>query len=350
MPTELSDRATAGRQVAASYLQPLLETAAGAGVPTPALARAAGLDAAALAPDAGPLTAQAYLHLLETGARLTGDAHFGLHVGERVRPGTYSVYGMVLLSCRDFGQALEHTQRYERLAHDLGVSRIGVDGAVATYRWDSHFPDATRHLAESVFAGIQVFGNWLAGGRLPPAPLRFAHARPDDACLAEYERIFGVTPSFGADCHAATFAAALLAHPVANADTSLHPVLQNHAEQLLQERLRQDGDGADLVARARAAIAAALPANGARLANVAAALDVSPRALQRRLAGAGTTFQGLLDAVRRDLALDYLPQAHLSLSDIAFLLGYQEQSAFNHAFRLWTGTNPGAYRQTRRPA
>jgi hypothetical protein len=60
-----------------------------------------------------------------------------------VKLGTYSVYGLVLLSCRDFRQALEQTLRYEQLAHDLGRS----------------------DLVESVFAGIRVFGAWLAGRR-----------------------------------------------------------------------------------------------------------------------------------------------------------------------------------------
>ncbi|MEG1118669.1 MAG: helix-turn-helix transcriptional regulator, partial [Janthinobacterium sp.] len=82
----------------------------------------------------------------------------------------------------------------------------------------------------------------------------------------------------------------------------------------------------------------------ARLATVAAALAVTPRTLQRKLADAGTSFQALLDQARYGLARDYLRAPDLSLVDIAFLLGYQEQSAFNHAFRTWSGTNPGAWR------
>jgi AraC-like DNA-binding protein len=82
-----------------------------------------------------------------------------------------------------------------------------------------------------------------------------------------------------------------------------------------------------------------------RLAGIAAALDLSPRTLQRKLADAGATFQQVLDAARYALAMDYLRRDGLSLVDIAFLLGFQEQSAFTHAFREWSGMNPGAWRE-----
>ena len=112
-----------GRQVAGPYLQPLLEAAAARGVSSAALARAAGLADNALSPLPETLAAEDYERLLDIGAELASDPHFGLHVGERVKLGTYNVYGLILLSCRDFGQALQQTLRFESLAHDLGPSR-----------------------------------------------------------------------------------------------------------------------------------------------------------------------------------------------------------------------------------
>ena len=223
-------------RVTGSYLQPLLEAAAARGVDARRLARAAGLPEGALDPLPESLAAGDYIALLAAGAELAEDPHFGLHVGERVRLGTYSVYGLILLACADFAQALEQTQRYEQLAHDLGRSRLEVDAAasVACYTWTSHFPDATRHLAESVFAGIRTFGSWLAGRPLAPLRLAFAHA--SDADPAEYQRVLGMVPEFGMASHLACFDAALLAMPVPNADAGMYPVLQQHAERLLRER------------------------------------------------------------------------------------------------------------------
>lgn len=328
-------------RVAGAYLQPLLEAAAARGVGAAALAQAVGLGAQALDPPPEFIAAPTYVALLDAGARLGNDADFGLHVGERVKLGTYNVYGLILLSCRDFGQALQQTLRYEGLAHDLGRSEIVVDGAIAEYRWHSNFPHASRHLAESVYAGIRVFGNWLAGMNLPGAELALAHAAPPDC--SEHLRILGTLPSFDAPAHCARFPAALLQWPVPNADVGLYPVLQQHAERLLLEKQRAAADGG-VVAQVRAAITRALPQDRARLALIAEELKLSHRTLQRKLSEANASFQGILDDTRHQLALDYLRQPQLSLADIAFLLGYQEQSSFNHAFKEWTGQNPGAFR------
>jgi AraC-like DNA-binding protein len=327
------------RRVTGSYLQPLLEAAAARGVSPAALAAAAAMPAGALDPLPDSLAAIDYVRLLEVGAQLAHDPHFGLHVGERVKLGTYSVYGLILLSCRDFGQAFEQTLRYEQLAHDLGRSALQLDGAAAQYQWISNFPGASRHLVESVYAGIRVFSSWLAGAPLPPAQLAFMHQ--SDADGSEYQRIFGTQPQFGAAGNSATFNAALLAFPVPNADVGLYPVLQQHAEQLLRARSR---DEQGIAAQVQAAIIRNLAHNKVRLAFIADELHLTPRTLQRKLAEAGASFQQVLDQARYALATDYLRQNGLSLVDIAFLLGYQEQSAFTHAFKEWSGVNPGAWR------
>lgn len=329
------------RRVTGSYLQPLLEAAAARGVAPAALALAIGLPEHALDTLPDSLAAADYVRLLEAGAKLADDAHFGLHVGERVKLGTYSVYGLILLSCHDFGQVFEQTLRYEQLAHDLGRSVLHLDGDVAQYQWVSNFPGASRHLVESVYSGIRTFSTWLAGFPLPPAALAFVH--DSDADAGEYERIFGLLPQFGASLNSASFAAQLLAFPVPNADVGLYPVLQQHAEQLLRARNR-DSEG--IAEQVQAAIIRNLAHNKVRLAFIAEELKLSPRTLQRKLADAGATFQQVLDQARYALATDYLRQDGLSLVDIAFLLGYQEQSAFTHAFKEWSGVNPGAWRES----
>lgn len=335
----IASAGTDGGRVTGAYLQPVIEAAAAQGIDADRLARAAGLPPALLTADS--LGARDYLALLDAGAHLSEDLHFGLHVGERVRPGTYSVYGLVLMACRDFGQALEQTLRYEQLAHDLGRSHLALEGADALYGWTSHYPGASRHLVESVYAGIRVFGSWLAGRPLAPRAITFAHR--SDAPAGEYLRVLGVQAQFGAPANMARFDAALLAAPVPNADPSLYPVLRRHAERLLNERGAQ---GAGLAAQVRAALIRALPHGAARLPAVAEQLGMSPRTLQRKLADAGSSFQHVLDGVRYELAQDYLRQRDLGLVDIAFLLGYQEQSALTHAFREWSGVNPGAWRET----
>lgn len=129
----------------------------------------------------------------------------------------------------------------------------------------------------------------------------------------------------------------------------MHPVLQQHAERLLREKQHAEKEG-NIVVRVRASITGNLAQERARLTQVAQDLNITQRTLQRKLSEAGVTFQQVLDQARYDLARDYLEQGRLSIAEIAFLLGYREQSSFNHAFKGWAGINPGVYRtQTRHP-
>lgn len=329
-------------RVAGSYLQPLLEAAAQRGVSARALEQAAGLAAGTLEPLPEFLPADDYVRLLDSGATLANDPHFGLHVGQCVKLGTYTVYGLILLSCRDFGQVFEQTMRYEQLAHDLGRSSITIEDDIASYSWHSNYSSAQRHLVDSVFSGIRVFSNWLAGITLPANELRLTHDGGPPELREEYARVLGDMPVFGAEANVASFNAAMLNWPVPNADVSLYPVLRQHAEQLLRQRGASQPPA--ITQQVHAAIVANLAHGQVRLASIADELKLSPRTLQRKLSEAGATFQQVLDQARFALAKDYLRRPELSLIDIAFLLGYQEQSAFNHAFKEWAGVNPGAYR------
>ena len=343
--TKQSTKKTTSRsdgRVTGAYLQPLLDVVLARGVSLTALAGAAGLPPQSLSPLPETLAAADYVHLLAVGAQLTNDPHFGLHVGESVKLGTYTVYGLILLSCHNFGQVFQQTLRYEGLAHDLGRSDLSIENDLAHYRWNSDFPDASRHLAESVFAGIRVFGNWLAGTNLPPAPISFTHQAPDDS--SEHLRIFGTPATFNAAINSASFDAVLLNWPVPNADVGMYPVLQQHAEALLKAKMLAQGEQ-NIVAQVRANIIANLRQDKVKLAAIAQDLNLTQRTLQRKLSEASTSFQQVLDQTRHELAKDYLSQHQLSLADIAFLLGYQEQSAFNHAFKGWFGISPGSYRE-----
>lgn len=332
-------------RVAGPYAQTAVDTAAAQGVPPERLAAALGLPADALAPVGESLAVATYLQLLDVAAERCGDPLFGLHVGERARLSTFASYGLVLCACDDFRAAARQTMRFEALAHDLGRSHIEEDGAIAHYRWSSPWltPTASRHLAESVMAGILGFANWLAHARLPVLDVSFKHAAPDATLLPTYARLFGSPVQFSAPYTGARFPASVLDQAVPNADPSLFGVLAGHAERLLAARAQPLADG--IVEAVHAQIAGNLARDRARLADVAAALNCTPRTLQRRLAEAGTSYQGELDRTRRQLAQTWLRDPTITLTEVAFLLGYREQSSFNHAFRDWFGTTPALWRQ-----
>jgi len=131
--------------------------------------------------------------------------------------------------------------------------------------------------------------------------------------------------------------------PVISEDSRLLQILEAHAGDMLSERRTAAG----LRSLVEDQLIDLLPSGRARAAVVAEQLGMSERSFRRRLLEEGTNFGEVLDRLRNRLALRYLEEEHVSLKQIAWLLGYSELGAFNHAFKRWTGTSPGQTRRQR---
>lgn len=131
--------------------------------------------------------------------------------------------------------------------------------------------------------------------------------------------------------------------PVPGADAALGRILEEHAA-LLVERIPANSDWLDDVEKA---IAIALPDGAPSVADAARGLGLGARTLQRRLGSRGLTYKEVLDGVRERLARMHLTDTSLSLAEVAFLLGFSDQSAFTRAFKRWTGRTPASVRRSR---
>ena len=100
----------------------------------------------------------------------------------------------------------------------------------------------------------------------------------------------------------------------------------------------------DIVNRARVAIVEALPQGVPAQAQIARVLHMSARSLQRRLTEQGETFTALREALRQELAQQYLRDGERPISEIAYLLGFTEPTNFTRSFRRWTGRSPSEFR------
>ena len=125
--------------------------------------------------------------------------------------------------------------------------------------------------------------------------------------------------------------------PVVNADPYLSKLLVKYCEEVRSHQHRGRGT---LRIAVENAIAPLLPHGRAQAEQVAHRLGLSRRTLARRLASEALTFEGILSALRADLAKHYLRDEALSISQVAWLVGYEEVSAFTHAFKRWTGKTP----------
>lgn len=311
-------------RVARPYAQAALDELAACGVAAPV-------------PEADTLPVADYLALLNLGRAQAGE-DFGWRVGARMRTASFVAYGHAVLSCPRFDEAIALTQRFEGLAHDLGRSELQLNGDEAQYRWHSPWAAGCPALPLSVLAGIQRFAAWLAQRPLAVRRIALPFAAPPDEVADALAQQLGAPLQFDAPVTAAHFDAALLQEAIPSSDPAQLPLLVRHAEALLAAR------EAPLAAQVQALLRTLLAKGESRIEAVAAQLATSPRTLQRRLAGEGQRFQALLDATRRELAAQYLRDPSLSLTEIAFLLGYAEQSSFSHAHRAWHGCTPQAWR------
>jgi len=244
------------------------------------------------------------------------------------------------MSCRDLNHALQLVTRFLNIIHNLGSFEISVEDEELRVRWNQRLPagDSSRHVTESVMVGVRVFAERLAERSLPIRSFSFVHSCRED--LSELKRHFGPNLIFDASHNEVACDAQVLDWPVVGADESLFPVLKEHAERLLVLRSVQGG----IVDEVRKALNTVLASGNVKLQQIAKRLAMHPRTLQRRLNDAETSFQEVLDGLRQDLAKHYLYESEVSLGEIAFLLGYHDQSSFNRAFKDWFQVSPSAFR------
>ncbi|MDJ0783278.1 MAG: AraC family transcriptional regulator [Desulfosarcinaceae bacterium] len=268
--------------------------------------------------------------------------HPGWRLGEMLTrhfPGG-SVLFTLLLNCPTIGSALENFIRYHRIMADIVQPQMRQTEERVFLYWEVPSADVGGpDLAEALLYIYQAMLTQLCQNRLQPLEIRFSHPAPAD--LDAYQEVFGAPLRFGAKRDELVLKRDALSLEIHLANAALYAVLERHAARIAGDI----GQNTHWQRRVMGLINERL-LKGARLDidAVAAACALSRRSLQMRLTGEGTTFRHCVETIRRRMAQAYLARPEVSMCDLAFLLGYSEQSAFNHAFKRWTGQTPIAYR------
>jgi AraC-like DNA-binding protein len=176
------------------------------------------------------------------------------------------------------------------------------------------------------------------GANWSPEEVHFEHPKPPSH--KEHESAFGAPVYFAQGTNALLFRPEILARPMPGRDPRLFAMMEICLENIGNRPRAPES----LSGRLRSAIRARLAQGYPTLDEVAGAVRISPNTIQRQLARDGLAYKDLVEGMRQDLALTYVKQRHLPFSEIAFLLGYSELSAFSRAFRRWTGASPRAFR------
>lgn len=323
--------------VSASITLAVLHAAVRLGLGREALLVSCGLTEEQLAdPDARvPFTTQEHLWQLLSSLPL---AEPGLAIGVNLAPGPFSVLGYLLQSSQTLNDALNAGMRYQRLVGEGGEMHMQelAEGLQIQYRPLHPSLPATRTRVLALMAcWVQMFNPLLEDFHLLSA--QFAHEQPED--LSPYRQIFACDLQFNCAEYAVVLPHDLRRSNLIQANQPLEDLLRQHAEALLA-RLPSQGLSTRVVALLGEQLAHGEPHRG----ELARALNLSERTLQRRLTDEGCSYQQLLNDTRRQLAERHLSSGKLPAAEIALLLGYSEPSVFFRAFRQWTGLTPGEYR------
>jgi AraC-like DNA-binding protein len=304
--------------------------------------RAAGLRASDVSDPDRFAELEKMLVLQDAAAREIGDDTLGLTLPLTYSANRLGVLAYALLNAPTVGVALKNLERY---AHTLlqGVRVVvEVNGAECICGYD--IPVGDRELRRQNAEGASVISLELMrrvlGPDWRPTRVEFGHRKPAD--ISAHTRVFGAPLRFEAEhSFALVFPASDLARPVLGADTRILPIVKRYLDDFPAPENGADGWPAEV----RTLIAKSVGNGHPNMERIARQLGLSGRTLQRRLAERGLVWKTLVEEVRRELALRYLRDGDHSLTEVAFLLGYSDLSAFDRAFRRWLGATPAEHRR-----
>lgn len=299
----------------------------------------AGLDPAILRDPNGRYPVSRMAKLWRLAVEATGDACLALHAAVYVQPATFHSLGLAVLASQNLEDALQRAARFSRIvsnAVNVEIRRTptGVKEIVS-------FLDGVPTVNEGIdlfMASTVKMGRMLLGVEHLPLEIRLRRDG-SPAMQAEFAAFFKCPVHFRAQENSLLIPQALMQRPLPMAK----PELARQNDRVVMDYLRSF-DGERVSEKVRAELISRLPAGEPARADVAAALFMSEKTLQRRLKDEGGSYLGVLDETRRELAQQYLRERKVSVCEVTFRLGFSDQSSFTRAFRRWTGMAPGAFR------
>ena len=300
----------------------------------------AELSRSQLLQDSGGISVASQHRLLELAAIETNDSVLGLHVAAEMDLREAGILFYLAAASATVAEALEHLVRYAGAANEavrLEISQRNGETVLTVRPIDEHH-EPRRQFSEFMALAVIRALNKASNRDFTPMRMTFAHARRGS--LREVHRILRCPVAFAQITDSWVLPQYVMELPIASGDSQLLHILEAHADHLLSERHSATG----LRGLVENQLLSMLPSGKVQTAVVAQQLGMSARSFKRHLAQEGTSFGEVLDRLRHRLALGYFEDERISLQQIAWLLGYSEIGAFNHAFKRWTGTSPGRTR------
>ena len=311
-------------------MRPVVDALRSSGLNATELMARAGLPRTLLDDPDGRVPCAAYGAVLALAQEAQPRVNLALRLAQATPIGAYALVDYLVLSSETIGAGLRRLSRYYRLVgatsplllHEY-EDPIRVELGPAAIPFAAEYPIALQLLHLARESDGRAVAQWAS----------FTH-RPNDP--GEFERVLGCPLRVNAAWNGFALSRDVWNLPLRRRDPSLVRLLEPHAEAAVSGETTAQA----MRERVRRAQARGLAAGDASVRAIARTLAVSQRTLQRRLADEGTTYQAVLDDVRREMAERHLHDTALAIAEISFLLGYSEPAAFHRAFKRWHGVTP----------
>ena len=288
------------------------------------------------------LSVRSQITLLDEAAIALQDDCLGFTLACDFDPRELGLLYYVMASSQTLGDALKRVARYSKITNEaLVVGYREGNRLIINLSYSGVPRHSDRHQIEfCMFAVIRIC-RVLTGQNLVPQHFSIAHHRSEG--ISEMARFVGTKVEFGADTDEIALNSNARELPLIHSDHYLNDLLLKYCEVALADRR---AGTSQLRTKVENAISSMLPHGRVLAEDVARSLGMSKRTLARKLSDEGLNYSEILEHLRRDLAVRYLDDRKLHISKIAWLLGFQEVSAFTHAFKRWTGKTPSQMRTT----
>ncbi|MGK5095433.1 AraC family transcriptional regulator [Deltaproteobacteria bacterium TL4] len=321
------------------YVSIFLKMAEKMGLDPQGLLEEAGIKKEILKEKEAFITISQYKSLIGNKKIFDYDPAFALHVGQNCDGVSHGILGYVAISSPNLWTALHLISKYFKIRNRMITSNFQINDQTVVIKIESlldlgsSYPFTIESILSTLYGGM----SFLLGDKMPEVSIHVRYPEPSYSPV--YKEIFNTDVSFEQPCNQVTFSAQTLEQPFPMANSTLSKIAIQQCEAMLSSL----ADSKDLSAHIRQILLKTperFPSQDV-LANI---LHMTPRTLRRQLNKVNTTYQDIMDKVRKELALQYLTTTNWTIDEIAFLLDYCEPSSFMRAFKKWTGIPPGRYR------
>ncbi|MDF1764207.1 MAG: AraC family transcriptional regulator [Oleibacter sp.] len=325
-----------------TYVDVMMRTVERLGFDSSELLKQFRIDQTTLASPDARISIPRYMRLGYAAIELTGCPWLGLEMGANTQAVHYGHTGLLAMTASSVLEACQDIADFGLLSSYNARGSVQFDASsksplLSFYSIDP-YNDYNRFVVDSVLSGWFYVLKQMTGRSDCVEQIHIEFSAPSYA--EKYKEYLPCPIKFAAQANQLLLNSSIMARPLMQSCASVHEALRLYAErEITKVRL-----GLSYIERVGRVISPMLVGKTPDMDEVASRLNMTPWTLRRRLEAENSSFQQVLSDTRHWLAEAYLRDTHISLGEIAYLTGFGSATAFQRAFKRWTGEAPGRYR------